>query len=113
MRSFRRHIMSFEIDPTDVGDSATGTRVYVLNIRGTAFLWHQVSERAPGRGSNVGTGHLRWGGHLTVATDPPYTLFCWGRCTLQWEVFVVSSIHLFSISHLSPLHRSGVWPRSC
>ena len=54
VRSFRRHIMSFEIDPTDVGDSATGTRVYVLNIRGTAFLWHQV------RGRDI-AGQAMWG----------------------------------------------------
>lgn len=42
VRSFRRHIMSFDVDPTDVVDSGTGAQVYVLNIRGTAFLWHQV-----------------------------------------------------------------------
>ena len=36
--------MSFDIDPTDVIDSCTGSRVYVLNIQGTAFLWHQVSS---------------------------------------------------------------------
>ena len=65
--------MSFEIDPTDVGDSATGTRVFVLNIRGTAFLWHQVG------GGYCGTSKVRGhlivgGGHLTVATASPYTL---------------------------------------
>ncbi|KAF5830302.1 pseudouridine synthase [Dunaliella salina] len=50
VRSFVRRIMSFEIEPVDAsctlgGDSASSngrSQVYVMTIKGTAFLWHQV-----------------------------------------------------------------------
>ncbi|KAI8473916.1 MAG: pseudouridine synthase [Monoraphidium minutum] len=40
VRNFRRTIMSVSIDP--VPATAGGCQAYVLHIRGTAFLWHQV-----------------------------------------------------------------------
>ena len=45
VRTFQRRIMSFTIDPEGVESvSPDGSRhqVYVLNVRGKAFLWHQV-----------------------------------------------------------------------
>lgn len=48
MRSFVRKIHTFDIEPVHLGDERTGAQVYALNIRGTAFLWHQV--RGVGRG---------------------------------------------------------------
>ncbi len=42
MKTFRRCIMSFDIEPTDIANGESGARVYALNVRGTGFLWHQV-----------------------------------------------------------------------
>ncbi|GAX73168.1 hypothetical protein CEUSTIGMA_g621.t1 [Chlamydomonas eustigma] len=42
VRSFQRSIMSFDIEKTDIDDPTCGAHVFALNIRGTAFLWHQV-----------------------------------------------------------------------
>ena len=59
VKSFVRHIMSFDIEPVEAScsldsnsssniDSCQGvgsngrSQVYVMTIKGTAFLWHQV-----------------------------------------------------------------------
>lgn len=60
MRSFVRKIHTFDIEPVHLGDERTGAQVYALNIRGTAFLWHQVS--GVGRGKEGG----EWGSVFCV-----------------------------------------------
>ncbi|GFR44474.1 hypothetical protein Agub_g5737, partial [Astrephomene gubernaculifera] len=42
VRSFRRRILSFTIEPVRCGAGAGSHEVYALVVRGTAFLWHQV-----------------------------------------------------------------------
>jgi hypothetical protein len=41
VRNFMRHILEVSLEPTQV--AAGDMRVYELHLRGTAFLWHQVS----------------------------------------------------------------------
>ncbi|CAI9116431.1 OLC1v1017573C4 [Oldenlandia corymbosa var. corymbosa] len=40
VHNFRRHIMEFKIFP--YGESSWGNELWVLNITGSAFLWHQI-----------------------------------------------------------------------
>ncbi|KAJ1424950.1 Pseudouridine synthase I, TruA [Sesbania bispinosa] len=40
VHNYRRHITTFEISPTDV--RYDGNQLWVIKIRGSAFLWHQV-----------------------------------------------------------------------
>ncbi|CAJ1976875.1 unnamed protein product [Sphenostylis stenocarpa] len=40
VHNYRRHITLFEISPTDV--RYNGNQLWVIKIRGSAFLWHQV-----------------------------------------------------------------------
>ncbi|KAL2324679.1 hypothetical protein Fmac_023737 [Flemingia macrophylla] len=40
VHNYRRHIMLFDISPTEV--RYNGNQLWVIKIRGSAFLWHQV-----------------------------------------------------------------------
>ncbi|XP_020231677.1 tRNA pseudouridine(38/39) synthase isoform X4 [Cajanus cajan] len=40
VHNYRRHIMLFDISPSDV--RYNGNQLWVIKIRGSAFLWHQV-----------------------------------------------------------------------
>ncbi|EFJ41544.1 tRNA pseudouridine synthase mitochondrial precursor [Volvox carteri f. nagariensis] len=42
VRSFRRRILSFTLDPVPTSSSDGAHRVFAITVRGTAFLWHQV-----------------------------------------------------------------------
>lgn len=46
MKHFNRRILSASVQQCD-GVSLASQRVVVLHLQGTAFLWHQVSVRAP------------------------------------------------------------------
>ncbi|PNW86426.1 hypothetical protein CHLRE_02g086050v5 [Chlamydomonas reinhardtii] len=42
VRSFRRRILSFTVEPVTTSAADAAHQVYALTVRGTAFLWHQV-----------------------------------------------------------------------
>ncbi|GIL88869.1 hypothetical protein Vretifemale_16791 [Volvox reticuliferus] len=42
VRSFRRRILSFNIDPVPTSAADKAHQVFAMTVRGTAFLWHQV-----------------------------------------------------------------------
>ncbi|GIL65068.1 hypothetical protein Vafri_18923 [Volvox africanus] len=42
VRSFRRRILSFTINPVSTSTADKAHQVFAMTVRGTAFLWHQV-----------------------------------------------------------------------
>ncbi|KAG2446693.1 hypothetical protein HYH02_008259 [Chlamydomonas schloesseri] len=42
VRSFRRRILSFTVEPVTTSAADSAHQVFALTVRGTAFLWHQV-----------------------------------------------------------------------
>ncbi|KAG2435225.1 hypothetical protein HXX76_007307 [Chlamydomonas incerta] len=42
VRSFRRRILTFTVEPVTTSAAEAAHQVHVLTVRGTAFLWHQV-----------------------------------------------------------------------